>query len=176
MSAETVRLRRVRRLAPVLVGLLLVAGGIYGLLALFSGRDSSQLSAPAAAQGPGTLENEDGGGSPPTAGSPGGGSLTGEIDVSDPALLHALAIGDVAFAYDAAKPPPALVRLRDDITGPFDPELAAAGQMVFLVRFKGVEGVEALAWRRRYRAAGPADPQLRAFVEAWLGKGRGNTD
>lgn len=165
-----------RRLIPVLVGLVLVAGGIYGLLRVFSGRDSSQLSAPSSAQGPGTLEAEDGGGgSPPTAGTPGTGSLTREVEVPEPILLHALAIGDVAFAYDARKPPAALVRLRDDLTGPFDPELAAAGQMAFLVRVEGVRGVQALAWRRRFQAGGPADPQLRAFVDAWLGKGRGNT-
>ncbi len=165
-----------RRLIPVLVGLVLVAGGIYGLLTIFTNRDSGELSSPAAVQGPGTLEGEDGGGTPPTAGPPGTGSLTREIDVPEPVLLHALEIGDVAFAYDAAKPPPALVQLRDDITGPFDPELAAAGQMAFLVRVEGVKGIQALAWRRRYQASGPEDPRLRAFVEAWLGKGRGNTD
>lgn len=165
-----------RRLLPVIVGIVLVAGGIYGLLAVFSSRDSSQLSAPEAVRGPGLLEGEDGGGTPRTAGKPGSRPPTREIEVPEPVLLHALAIGDVAFAYDAPKPPPALVKLRDDLVGPFDPELAAAGQMALLVRVPGVQGVQALAWRRRYQAAGPRDPQLRAFVDAWLGKGRGNTE
>ncbi|MGI8623472.1 MAG: hypothetical protein ACR2NB_08295 [Solirubrobacteraceae bacterium] len=163
-----------RRLAPALLGLILVAAGIYGLLAVFSHRDSSQLRTDAAAQAPGRLEPLDAGGSPPTSGSVGADPLTREIAVSDPVLLRALALGDVAFVYDAPRPPAALRRLRDDVTGPFDPELSAAGQMAFLVRRRGVRGIEALAWRRRYRASGPDDPQLRAFVDAWLGKGRGN--
>lgn len=166
--------RVVRRVVPVIVGLFLVAAGVSIVLAVTSARDSSQLAAPDVVQGPGLLEDEDGGGTPRTAGKPGKGSLEREIDVPEPILLHALAIGDVAFAYDARKPPPALVRLRNDIR-PFDPELAAAGQAVFLVRVPGVQGIQALAWRRRYQAAGPRDPQLRAFVDAWLGKGRGNT-
>lgn len=161
-----------RRLLPVLVGLVLVAGGIYGLLTIFSNRDSSEIGT--TTQGPGTLETEPG--DPPTSGTPGNGNLTAEGDVEDPALLAALAIGDVALVYGTAKPPPELVRLREDATGGFDPELAAAGQMAFLVRRPGVQGIQALAWQRRLEAEQPGDPQLRAFIDAWLGKGRGNTD
>jgi hypothetical protein len=71
--------------------------------------------------------------------------------------------------------PAALRRLQEDVSGPFDAELAAAGQMVVLTRWPGADGVQALAWRRRLVASGPADPQLRAFAEAWLGQGRGKT-
>ena len=88
-------------------------------------------------------------------------------------LVRALATGDVALVYGTAKPPPELTRLREDATGPFDPELAAAGQMVFLVRRKGVDGIQALAWKRRLEVDSPADPRLREFIDAWLGKGRG---
>lgn len=176
MSAPRARLPAVRRVIPILVGVAIVAAGLYGLLAIFRDRDSSQLQSPASAQGPGTLEQEGQAGDPPTSGTPGSRNLVRENEVEDPELLHALAIGDVALVYGSRKPPPALERLRDDATGPFDPELAAAGQMAFLVRRPGVEGVEALAWQRRYRAASASDPQLRAFIDAWLGKGRGNTD
>jgi len=162
-----------RRLLPVLAGLVIVGGGLLGLLTLFRDRDSAGLASGAAVPGPGTLESAPG--SPPTSGEPGPDNLVAEIDVADPVLLRALAIGDVALVYGTAKPPPALVRLREEATGPFDPELAAAGQMAFLVRREGVQGVQALAWKRRLATSDPADPQLRAFVDAWLGKGRGDT-
>lgn len=158
-----------RRLLPVLVGIVLVGAGLVGLLALFHGRDSAGLSGGAAApQGPGTPEAAPG--DPPTSGAP-GGNLQRETEVADPVLVKALSIGDVALVYGTAKPPPELVRLRDDATGPFDPELAAAGQMAFLVRRQGVTGVQALAWKRRLAVAGPTDPRLREFIDAWLGKG-----
>jgi hypothetical protein len=64
---------------------------------------------------------------------------------------------------------PALERLRDEVAGPFDPELAAAGQAVILAPREGAGPALALAWRRSLRALDPADPRLREFAEAWLG-------
>ena len=170
------RLPPVRRVLPVLAGIVIVAAGLYGLLAIFRDRDSAELQAPATTQGPGTLEAEGQGGDPPTSGTPGAGNLVSETSVDDPELLHALALGNVALVYGSRRPPPGLEPLRDDATGPFDPELAAAGQVAFLVRRPGVDGIQALAWQRRYRASSASDPKLREFIEAWLGKGRGNTD
>jgi hypothetical protein len=161
-----------RRLLPLLVGIVLVGGGLVGLLAIFENRDSGGLDAQTV-QGPGVLESEPG--DPPTSGRP-GGNLQREGEVPDPVLLRALATGDVALVYGTPKPPEELVQMRDDATGPFDPELAAAGQMAFLVHRKGVTGIEALAWRRRLAVPTAADPRLREFIDTWLGKGQGNTE
>ena len=61
--------------------------------------------------------------------------------------------------------------MQEEVSGPFDPELAAAGQAVILAKRPGLEGVQALAWRRRLIANGPDDPKLQEFAEAWLGQG-----
>lgn len=161
-----------RRLIPILAGIVLVGGGLYGLLKIFENRDSGGLESQTV-QAVGALESEPG--DPPTSGKP-GGNLQREGEVPDPVLLRALATGDVALVYGTAKPPAELVQLRDDATGPFDPELAAAGQMAFLVHRKGVTGIEALAWKRRLSVPSAADPRLREFIDTWLGKGQGNTE
>lgn len=159
-----------KRLLPVLVGIVIVGAGLVGLLAVFHDRDSAGLSdGPGGASGPGTAESSPG--DPPTSGTP-GGNLQRETVVANGSLLRALATGDVALVYGTAKPPPELRRLRDDATGAFDPELAAAGQMAFLVRRKGVTGIQALAWKRRLQVDAATDPRLREFIDAWLGKGR----
>jgi hypothetical protein len=85
-------------------------------------------------------------------------------------LRNALALGNVVLRYHGTRPPAALRSLQDQLTGPFDAEIAAAGQAVILAPGAG-GGVEALAWGRRQRALSPSDPQLRAFTEAWLGEG-----
>ncbi|MEA2125665.1 MAG: hypothetical protein QOI80_2447 [Solirubrobacteraceae bacterium] len=164
-------MRAMRRLLPVLVGIVLVGAGLFGLLALFHDRDSANLSARTAA-GPGVLETTPG--DPPTSGAT-GGDLQQEGEVENPVLLKALSIGDVALVYGSADPPAELTQVREDATGPFDPELAAAGQMAFLVHRKGVTGVQALAWKRRLEVPGPSDPRLREFIDTWLGKGEGGT-
>lgn len=162
-----------RRLLPVLVGVVIVVVGGLGLLLLFNGRDSGGIETGGEAQGPGVAETEPG--DPPTSGEPGGKALRAEGDVDDATLVAALATGNVALVYGTPKPPPELVQLRDGATGPFDPELAAAGQMAFLVHRKGVAGVQALAWKRRLTVDAPSDPRLGEFIDAWLGKGQGNT-
>lgn len=162
-----------RRALPVLAGVLIVAAGLFGLLSLFNGRDSGSVTTDAAS-GPGVLETAPG--DPPTSGEPGSESLEGEGDVSDRALVSALAAGNVALVYGTPKPPAELVAVQERTSGPFDPEIAAAGLSVVLVRRAGVDGVQALAWQRRLKADSPADPQLGQFVDVWLGRGRGNTD
>jgi hypothetical protein len=159
----------VRRLIPVLVGLVIVVAGLIGLLAVFHGKDQAELSGNQQAQGPGTFESQPG--DPPTSGTP-GGNLQHETSVPNPVLIKALSIGDVALVYGTPKPPPELVQLQEDATGAFDPELAAAGQMAFLVHRKGVAGIQALAWQRRLETSNPADQGLRDFIDAWLGKGK----
>jgi hypothetical protein len=94
-------------------------------------------------------------------------------ELSDDELLSALRLGNVVLFYDGEKAPQALVALQEEVSGPFDPELAAAGQAVILARRPSVGGIVALAWRRRLNASGPDDPKLREFAEAWLGQGPG---
>jgi hypothetical protein len=89
--------------------------------------------------------------------------------LTDDQLLTALEQGNVVLAYDAARPPAALKQVQSDVSGAFDPKLAAAGQAVILARRPGVSGVIALAWRRELRSSDEA--QLQAFADAWLGQG-----
>jgi hypothetical protein len=160
----------VRRLIPVIAGALLVIAGLIGLMALANGRDDAGL-AEHSAEGPGTLE-ERSAGSPPTSGTHEERNVTGEDAVDEDALLTALDQGNVVIAYPQRKPPPQLTALQRDLTGPFDAELAAAGQMVILVHRDDIEEIQALAYQRRLKAQGAGDPQLRTFAEAWLGGGR----
>jgi hypothetical protein len=159
-----------RRLVPIVAGVLLVVAGLVGLMAFASGRDDAGL-ADHSSEGPGTYEAASTG-DPPTSGAHEQRNVTGEDEVSDDALLTALEQGNVVIAYEQPKPPADLVQLREDLSGPFDAELAAAGQMVILVHRGDADGIQALAYQRRLRAESATDPQLRAFAEAWLGKGR----
>jgi hypothetical protein len=90
-----------------------------------------------------------------------------QAPLSDDQLLEALHLGNVVFAYDGS--PAELKKIQDQVAGPFDPQLAAAGQAVILDRRPGVKGTIALAWRRELRSDDPA--QLRDFADAWLGQG-----
>ena len=76
----------------------------------------------------------------------------------------------VVILYDGARPDPALVKLQKDVAGPFDAELAAAGQAVILAPRQGAGPATALAWNRILRAD-PSDPALHEFAEFWLGRG-----
>jgi hypothetical protein len=84
-------------------------------------------------------------------------------------IRQATSLGNVVLRYPGSKPPAALRELQDELTGPFDAEVAAAGQAVILAG--GGKSVEGLAWAHRLRARTPDDPQLRPFAEAWLGEG-----
>ena len=80
-------------------------------------------------------------------------------------IQTALAQGNVVVLYAATAPPRRLRRLQHDLSGPFDAEIAVAGQAVILARGGPAE---ARAWGRRIDAR---SPQLRDFAEAWLGAG-----
>jgi hypothetical protein len=173
-----------RRLVPVAIGVLVVLGGLVILVVVFNSRDSGEVEVPAARTGPGELEPDLGkahedfatkelrlSASPPTSGPHPAQNVSQEGEVDDRAILHALELGNVVLVHAGSEPPAALKALQRDVSGPFDPELSAAGQMVILVARSNAKGVQALAWRRRLRTQDPADPALRAFVEAWLGAG-----
>jgi hypothetical protein len=89
--------------------------------------------------------------------------------LSEDQLRHALALGNVVLRYPGTSAPPALRELQEQLTGPYDAEIASAGQAVILA--PGAGSVEALAWGRRLRARSAQDSQLRDFTEAWLGEG-----
>jgi hypothetical protein len=162
--------------ALAISGLAIAACAV--LVTILANRDSSGVSG---ASGPGTLEPDRGSAhvngprtpasppdDPPTSGPHRPEAVTrDEVPLSDDQLLEALHLGNVVFAYDGS--PAALKKIQDEVSGPFDPQLAAAGQAVILDRRPGVKGVIALAWRRELRSDDPA--QLRDFADAWLGQG-----
>jgi hypothetical protein len=176
----------VRRALIALAVVLVAAAACVALISLLASRDSSQVGG---ASGPGALEPDRGSrrlgaDAPPTpASAPDRPPTSGPhrevavsrdgAELSDDELLSVLQLGNVVIAYDSEKAPDALVALQDEVSGAFDPGLAAAGQAVILARRPGVGGVVALAWRRRLKASGPDDPKLREFAEAWLGQGPG---
>jgi Protein of unknown function (DUF3105) len=86
-------------------------------------------------------------------------------------LLTALEAGNVVLVYGARGDEGFLRGIQEDVAGPFDPTLAGAGQAVILDFKPGTQGVVAVAWRRELRARNGRDQKLRAFADAWLGKG-----
>jgi hypothetical protein len=170
-----------RRLAAVAVVAVLAAGVVAVVLLALGARDEAPV---APTGGPGALQPDRGrehlSGSrraqptppdrPPTSGPHRQDLVTRDRrELTDDQVLHALELGNVVIFYPGRRPPAALVALEQDISGPFDPEVAAAGQAVILVRRPGVGAVTAASWRRLLRANGPDDPQLREFAERWLG-------
>jgi hypothetical protein len=164
----------------------MAAAACVGLISVLAARDSSQVGG---SSGPGTLEPDRGAkrlgadapqtpasapGDPPTSGPHRAEPIARDAtELSDDQLLEALQLGNVVFAYGGERPPDALVSVQREVSGGFDPSLAAAGQAVILARRPGVSGVVALAWRRKLAAPDASDPQLREFAEAWLGQGPG---
>jgi hypothetical protein len=174
----------VRRAAAIAAGALVLVVGLALLALAFNSRDDAQVDA---AGGPGVLQPDRGAehlpagrraevpaGTLPTSGPHRPDPVTGDRRrLSDDQIIHALELGDVVILYDAPGPGTALERLQDEVAGPFDPEVAAAGQAVILARRAGAGPATALAWRRVLRADSSADPGLRDFAEAWLGRGTG---
>jgi Protein of unknown function (DUF3105) len=174
--------RRSRQAVYALAIAGLASAACVALIFILASRDSGKVSQ---ARGPGALEPDHGSAhgraaaatpadAPPTSGPHLPRNVTRDgVPLSNDQLLHALELGDVVVAYDPALAAAPLRRLQRAVSGAFDPELAAAGQMVVLDPRRGVHGVIALAWRRRLRVADGTDPRLRAFAEAWLGRGAG---
>lgn len=175
-------MRRSRQAVYALAIAGLASAACVALIFILASRDSGNVSQ---TRGPGVLEPDHGRahdraaaatppGQPPTSGPHLPRNVTRDgVPLSNDQLLHALELGDVVIAYDPSLPAAPLRRLQRAVSGAFDPELAGAGQMIVLEPRRGVHGVIALAWRRRLRATSAADPQLRAFAQAWLGRGAG---
>jgi Protein of unknown function (DUF3105) len=168
-----------RRVLVVLVGVAVALGALVGLVLFLGSRDDSQLSA--APSGPGELQGDRGsshdGPAEDTAEPPTSGTHRPELVTRDrreltaDQIIHALELGNVVILYEQQQPSPALERLQEEVSGPFDAELAAAGQAVILARRDGAGPATALAWRRVLRSDDPSDPALREFAETWLGVG-----
>jgi len=175
----------VRGLVVVVACAALVVVAIGGWLLFANARDDAGVGASAAPSGPGDLQPDrgdrhlpagehvplEGLTDPPTSGAHHDRLVTREGTLDPNEILHALELGDVIFFYGSAKAPAALKRVQEDVSGPFDPEVAAAGQQVVLARRPGTDGVVAAAWRRLLRTGDAADPRLREFADAWLGVG-----
>jgi Protein of unknown function (DUF3105) len=174
---------RVRRLITALLAIVLGAGAALVVLIFFNARDESTFTA---AEGPGQALTDQGARHIPA-------SQSGEVDyatdppasgphvpepikrdqteLSDDQIIHALELGDVILFYGDRKPPRDLVALQRELSGPFDPVLAAAGQQVILARRPGIDGTLALAWARRLSVPDPEDPRVHRFADFWLGRG-----
>lgn len=157
----------------------LAATACFILIAVLASRDSSQVQG---TTGPGTPEPDRGAkvvttapdtpaspaDEPPTSGPHRSEPVNADrTELSDDQILTALAEGNVVIAYEGEAPS----AVQEAVSGPYDRELAAAGQAVILAKRPGVGAIQALAWRRRLVVSGPDDPKLREFAEAWLGQG-----
>jgi hypothetical protein len=134
----------VRRAGLLVLAVLVALAGVVGLVAFLQSRDES------------TVDQSE-------ASAPG---------VADPALTQrALAQGNVILTYRQSGQREQLRALAEEIAGPPDQALVHAGQAVLVqARPSGGGGVVAQAFERRFETATPDDPQLRDFVEYWLGR------
>jgi len=165
------------RRALIGLGIVILAGAACVLLiSILASRDSGSV---ATSSGPGTLEANRGSEEltsdspalpasppalPPTSGDHHPVSISKDrTELSDDQILWALKLGNVVIAYEDIAP----ANLQQD---PYTEQLAAAGQAVILDHRPGLGGIQALAWRHRYKATGPSDPQLEDFIDAYLGQ------
>ena len=165
-----------RRVGLVAAGVLVAVAGLIALAVAFNARDDPEV---ASATGPGELQPDRGSGHDAAANAgdefPTSGPHRAELitrdrrRLTDDQILHALELGNVVILYDGAPP----TAVQEEVAGPFDAEVARAGQAVILARRDGAGPATALAWRHVYRADDASDPGLREFAEAWLGRGLG---
>ena len=131
-----------RRGVVIAAAALLAVAAVFGVLVFFSARDDS------------TIGDDE-------ANAP--GQAAPEATGAD------LERGNVVLRFSAPADREVLRALADE----FGPEsLADQGQAVLVRRAPGTQGIEALAWQRRLRTNAADDPQLRRFIEYWLGRGR----
>ncbi len=165
----------------VAAGIVAAAVALLALVLVLGALDDAEVGT---AQGPGELRPDRGashdapagrgGSEPPTSGAHRPVLVTRDRrPLTDDQLIHALELGNVVFLYDAPDPGTVLERVQREVGGPFDAELAAAGQAVILAPRTGAGAATALAWRRILSTPDPSDPRLLRFAEAWLGRGLG---
>jgi len=81
--------------------------------------------------------------------------------------------GNVVVLYSGAGSRAPLEALAEEIAGPPSAELEEAGQAVVVREAQAAQGIVAIAGERGVRVTDPADPRLRAFIEAHLGAAAG---
>jgi len=172
----------VRRALVGLLGVAIAVAALGGLMFALASRENAEVAAPSRAPGEEQpdlgarhlpagehvpLENLT---DPPTSGPHHPQPVERDRATLDPnEILHALELGNVILFYEPGAPPRALQAAQRELTGAFDPELAAAGQAVILAPREGAGRVTAAAWRRLARDVSPQ--AARAFAEYWLGRG-----
>jgi hypothetical protein len=175
--------RLIERGAIVVASLVLSVGSVALLSGYFAGNDTAGVTG--GSDGPGKVFKDLGdaylppnrlqppyNSDPPTSGAHVPEAVTrDDRPLDDNQLLQALSLGNVVIMYGGKGPPPGLSALVAQLSGTFTPALAATGQAVILAPRPGTSGLIALAWTRMLRVGSPADPQLRAFIDFWLGKG-----
>ncbi len=179
--------RLLERLLIVVVSLAISIGVIAVLSGgLLAGRDNPGISG--TTDGPGVAFADQGDArlrpgelqpvydsDPPTSGAyvPTPITRDGAV-VSDYQLLTVLAAGDVVFVYGTRTPPAGLRAVARSVTAAFTPKLAAGGGAVILARYARripAGDVVALAWTRMLRTSAGDVAGLRAFAQAYLGRG-----
>ncbi|HUA46402.1 MAG TPA: DUF3105 domain-containing protein [Solirubrobacteraceae bacterium] len=170
-------------LAIAIASLVLSVGLIVLLSGYFAGRDQPGVSG--AGTGPGQAFADLGHGAlapgqprpaynsdPPTSGPHVADAVTRNgVPITDDQLLGALQEGDVVIFYGTRQPPAGLDQFARSVAPPFTPALAAIGETVIIAPRPSTMGLVAAAWTHLLRVPGPTDPQLRDFVEFWLGRG-----
>jgi hypothetical protein len=172
----------VRRVAVGLAGAVIAAAALVALVFALASRDDADVAG--TVRGPGEEQRDlgarhlpagehvplEGLTDPPTSG-PHHPRLPRRDRVAlDPnEILQSLELGNVILFYGAARPPRALEQVQEELSGPFDPALVAAGQAVILAPRPGSGTVTAAAWRWLLRDTRPGP--AREFAEHWLGRG-----
>ena len=132
-----------RRAGLVVLAVVVALAGSVGIVAFLNSRDDAQLET--AEEGPG--------------------------EVASDATADRLRRGNVVLTYRSEADGRRLRALAEEISGPADASLVDAGQAVVVTRAGDqADPVVATAYRRRLRAPSASDPQVREFVEFWLGK------
>lgn len=176
-------IRVVEVLAIVLASLVLSVGLIVLVSGYFTSRDQAGVSG--AASGPGQAFADLGHGTlapgqpppaynsdPPTSGAHAADAVTRDgAALGDNQLLQALEMGDVVIFYGSHQPPAGLAQFARSVAPAFTPALAAIGETVIIAPRPGTRGLVATAWTHLLQTNGPSDPQLRDFVDFWLGRG-----
>ena len=135
-----------RRAGIVVATVVVAVAGVIGLISFFYARDDAGIdSATATTEGPGVA--------------------------AKPAADGRLSRGNVLITYRDKSDGPALRALAEDVAGPPDMSLVDAGQAVVIEqRPDQREEIVAHAYRRRLVTQEASDPELRGFVEFWLGQ------
>lgn len=154
-----------RRAAGLLVALVVALAAVVGLLLFLQARDTSTLDRSGkASAAPGTTVDSPAPARPATVRRDGGSLTTDQIRT-------AVRAGDVVLVFDDGADVGTLRAVQEAVSGPFDPDLAKVGEAVVLARRPGATGIVAMAFGHELRVARADDPALRAFSDAYVGRG-----